>query len=92
LVSGDEDFMSQSTALSRDERSSPACDKGDDVLDIVWGAAEIGRIIGKSARATHYWLHRGEIRAARRLGDQWYASRAGLREQFCGPLATSTHP
>ncbi len=55
--------------------------------EVLWGAREIGRVIGRSERQTHYLLENKLIRSARKAGvgrrAQWYAPLAGLREQFC---------
>lgn len=67
----------------------------DETLGLVWGARNIGKIIGRSERQTHYLLETGAIRAARKAGpnprSQWCASLAGLRQQFCGELSAPEH-
>jgi hypothetical protein len=55
----------------------------DDDLEIVWGAAEIGRVINRTPRQVHHMLQRGLIHAARRCGGRYFADKAGLRTQFC---------
>ncbi len=47
-------------------------------LDIVWGAAAIGRFIGKNRRMTFHLLENGFI-PARKVGGTWVASRENLR-------------
>jgi hypothetical protein len=56
---------------------------------VVWGAAAIGKVIGRTERQTHWLLSQGAIKAARkstnRKKSHWYASVDGLRRQFlCG--------
>lgn len=62
----------------------------NDDLEIVWGAAEIGRVINQTRRQTHYMLSRGLIKAARQCGGRWYADKAGLRAQFCVRVSEDT--
>ena len=57
--------------------------------EIVWGARNIGRVINRSPRQTHYLLQQGVIQAARRIGTLWCASRAGLLSQFGGDTAAA---
>jgi hypothetical protein len=58
-----------------------------ETLDIVWGARDIGKVIGRTERQTHYLLETGAIRAARKTSSKarsrWFAAVSGLREQFC---------
>jgi len=57
----------------------------DDKLDLIWGAAAIAAVIGKSRNATYHMLERGQIPGARQLGDrQWVVSRKVLKEFFEG--------
>jgi len=51
--------------------------------EIVWGAAAIGRVIGKTTRATFHLLENGQL-PARQVGRQWAADRAKLRAFFRG--------
>jgi hypothetical protein len=64
-------------------------------LGIVWGAKNIGKIIGRTERQTHYLLETGAIRAARKVSakarSQWFASESGLREQFCADGKPAEH-
>jgi hypothetical protein len=49
----------------------------EDNADLVWGAANIGRLIGKSQRATFYLLERGALPASK-VREQWVAERSKL--------------
>lgn len=51
---------------------------GDDLL---WGREAIARFIGKSVRQTTYLLETGRIPGGK-VGAQWCASRAALRQHF----------
>jgi hypothetical protein len=53
----------------------------DETLDLAWGAREIARLIGKTPRATFHLLEQGQI-PARKIGNQWVASRRKLRDHF----------
>lgn len=55
-------------------------------LDLLWGAAAIAAAIGKTTRATFHILEQGQI-PARKVGNQWVASRKALREHFEGVAA-----
>lgn len=46
-------------------------------LDLVWGAEEIGKLIGRTPTQTHYMLRNGML-PARQVGERWVASRAKL--------------
>lgn len=52
-------------------------------LDLVWGAQNIARLIGKTTRATFHLLEREQI-PARKIGNQWVASRKKLQLHFEG--------
>jgi hypothetical protein len=53
-------------------------------LDLVWGAAEIGRLIRRTRRQVFHMLEKGQIPAARKIGGCWVISRSALQRQFCG--------
>lgn len=54
----------------------------DDTLDLIWGATAIGQVLSlKNRRQAFYLLETGAI-PARKVGGQWVASRAKLREHF----------
>lgn len=54
-----------------------------DKLDLVWGAAAIAALIGKTPRATFHILEQGQI-PCRKVGAQWVASRKALVQHFEG--------
>ena len=62
--------------------TSPATD-----LDLVWGAAAIAALIGKTRRATFHMLEQGQIPGAKKIGAQWVVSRKVVREYFEGAAA-----
>ena len=51
-------------------------------LDLIWGAAAIAALIGKTTRATFMMLERGHIPGAKKRGGQWVISRKRLNEAF----------
>lgn len=50
-------------------------------LDLVWGAADIAQMIGKTRNATFHLLSQGML-PARKIGNQWVASRSALQAFF----------
>lgn len=59
----------------------PAVVATSDPLDLIWGCAEIGRVIGKSAKAVFYMCEAGEL-PVKQVGRRWVASRRKLQEHF----------
>ncbi len=59
-------------------------DKPPDDFTLVWGAAAIGREIGRTPRQSFYLLEKGFIPSAQKIGTQWVASRQGLHKTFVG--------
>jgi hypothetical protein len=49
---------------------------------LAWGADEIGRIIDRSPRQTHYLLRTGAITSAQKRGGRWVASVSALLREF----------
>ena len=47
-----------------------------------WGAAEIGRIIGRNQKQTWHLLTQGAIKSAKKVGGTWVASRGALLREF----------
>jgi hypothetical protein len=54
-------------------------DSTDEKSDVIWGAAEIGRAIGRTKRQAFHMLSAGHL-PARRIGNRWCASRQRLLE------------
>ncbi|PTM96486.1 hypothetical protein [Mycoplana dimorpha] len=50
-------------------------------LDLVWGAEEIAKIIGRSPRVTFHLLIMGAI-PAKKVGGRWVAERGKLQRFF----------
>jgi hypothetical protein len=57
----------------------------DAELDVVWGAAEIGRVINITPRRAFYLLEEGKI-PARKIGKLWSARRSTLIAFFDGAV------
>ncbi|MEZ0002048.1 hypothetical protein ABIA18_003845 [Sinorhizobium fredii] len=52
-----------------------------DSMDLIWGAAEIAKLIGRSPRATFHMLDNGEL-PAKKVGGRWVAERGNLLRFF----------
>jgi hypothetical protein len=50
-----------------------------DPLDMVWGAAAIGRQINRTPRQAFYLLENGQVPGARKFGRQWACASKTLR-------------
>jgi hypothetical protein len=53
----------------------------DTVLDLIWGADAIAKLIGRSQRATFHMLDSGEL-PAKKVGGRWVAERSKLIRFF----------
>lgn len=53
-------------------------------LDLIWGADEIAKVIGRSTRATFHMLDSGEL-PAKKVGRRWVAERGQLAAFFMEP-------
>jgi hypothetical protein len=50
-------------------------------MDLIWGASEIAKAIGRSQRATFHMLDNGEL-PAKKVGGRWVAERGQLIRFF----------
>ena len=57
--------------------------ESDEVLDLVWGATAIAKVIGRSERSTFHMLER-KLLPAKRVGGRWVASRRKLLDALTG--------
>jgi hypothetical protein len=57
--------------------------ESDEVLDLVWGATAIAKVIGRSERSTFHMLERNLL-PAKRVGGRWCASRRKLLDALTG--------
>ncbi len=55
-------------------------------LDLIWGAEEIAKIIGRSARATFDMLEKRQL-PARKVNGRWVVERSKLVAFFKGDAA-----
>ena len=55
-------------------------------LDLIWGAEDIAKAIGRSTRATFEMLQKGEI-PAKRVSGRWVIARSELVAFFVGTAA-----
>jgi hypothetical protein len=51
-------------------------------LDLLWGAGEIARFIGKPPRATEHMLRQGRLPSARKRGREWTVTREEIRRDL----------
>lgn len=56
-------------------------DQKGNAIDLVWGATEIAKLIGRSPRATFHMLDEGEL-PAKKVGGRWVAERGKLLSFF----------
>lgn len=56
-------------------------DQASAPIDLVWGAADIGKEINKKPRQTFHMLETGLL-PAKKVGNQWVAERGKLRAFF----------
>ena len=61
-------------------------DEDERQLELVWGAASIAKLIGRSPRATFHMLDGGEL-PAKKVGGRWVAERGKLLNFFLEPAA-----
>ncbi len=52
-----------------------------DALDLIWGAEEIGKVIGRSTRATFDMLDKGQL-PAKKVHGRWVIARRKLIDFF----------
>jgi hypothetical protein len=50
--------------------------------DFIWGAKEIGAVLGRNTRVTFHLLETGAIECARRVRGRWVVSRRALLKEF----------
>lgn len=50
----------------------------------VWGALEIGKVIGRSERQAHHLIYTGKLKSVRKVGSQWCANVAALLAELGG--------
>lgn len=55
-------------------------------LDLIWGAGEIGKAIGRSTRSTFDMLDKGEL-PAKKVNGRWVIERGKLIAFFTGEAA-----
>lgn len=53
-------------------------------LDLVWGAKAIATVLGVTERACFHMLEKGDLPAARQIGQRWVVSRKALERFFEG--------
>lgn len=56
-------------------------------LDLIWGVAAIGEVIGLTARQTHHYASNGKI-PVKKINGRWCAERGQLTKWFMDQLTT----
>ncbi|MBX9456161.1 MAG: DNA-binding protein [Rhizobium sp.] len=59
---------------------------GQPSIELIWGACEIGRLIGRTQRQTFHLLESGEL-PARKVGGRWVVERGKLLRFFAEDAA-----
>jgi hypothetical protein len=60
-----------------------------EVSNLVWGARDIARVLGRSERSTFHLLESGHL-PARRVGGRWVVSRKKLLTAINGDVCVDT--
>jgi len=47
-------------------------------LDLIWGVADIAKLIGRSDRQTYHMIQSGHLPMVKQVGERYVASRAKL--------------
>jgi hypothetical protein len=50
--------------------------------EIIWGAAAIGRAMGKTTRQAFHLLETGQLKGARKVGARWVITQRALMANF----------
>ncbi|MCG5483682.1 MAG: hypothetical protein KK482_08165 [Sinorhizobium meliloti] len=53
-------------------------DKKSEVLDLVWGIDEIGKLIGRNFQQTYHMIRSGRLPMVKKVGERYVASRQKL--------------
>lgn len=61
-------------------------EENNEILDLIWGAEDIGKIIGRSTRAVFDMLEKGEL-PAKKVNGRWVIARSKLIAVFMGEAA-----
>lgn len=51
-------------------------------VGVIWGAAEIGRAIGKTKRQVFHLLETGQLQGAKKVGSRWCITLQNLVSNF----------
>lgn len=55
--------------------------------DLIWGVADIAKVIGRTDRQTYHMISNGSLPAVKQVGQRYVASRSKLIEFFMGASA-----
>lgn len=56
--------------------------KDEDPLDLIWGVAEIGKLIGRNYQQTHHMIRTGKLPMVKQVGERYVVSRQKLVDFF----------
>lgn len=72
--------------MSDNAESQLKCNSADNDLgcEFLWGAAEIGRAIGRKPRQVNHLLETGALKSARKVGGRWVVARSALIRDIVG--------
>jgi hypothetical protein len=68
--------------MNRVNNTDLSVNNEDSTSNFVWGAAAIGREIGRTPRQAYHLLSRGRIKSARQVGKNYCAHKPTLRKEF----------
>jgi hypothetical protein len=70
--------------LDKAKLNQPVNGEESNHTDLLWGADEIARAIGRTSRQVHHILIKRQLKSARKVGGKWVASRQALIREICG--------
>ncbi|OQP86033.1 hypothetical protein BTR14_13195 [Rhizobium rhizosphaerae] len=56
-------------------------------VDLIWGVADIAKVIGRTERQTYHMISSGLLPVVKQVGQRYVASRSKLVEFFLGEAA-----
>ncbi len=52
--------------------------KLDETMDLIWGVAEIAKVISRTERQTYHMIQSGHLPVVKQVGERYVASRSKL--------------
>ena len=72
--------------MAKSEEALQGIQKPEGAMDLIWGCAAIGKIIGRDARQTFHLLATGQL-PGKKMGRRWYIERSKLMAAFADDAA-----